>query len=68
MVCVNLFDGRLTHHLSDVRRALALAPDVPVISCDARESGSVARALLTVVEHTMHRTGGGVPVGQLAAR
>ncbi|RKR87938.1 hypothetical protein BDK92_2241 [Micromonospora pisi] len=62
VVCVNLFDGRLTHQLADVRRALALDPNVPVISCDARDTGSVARALLTVVEHTMRRTGGRRPV------
>jgi signal recognition particle receptor subunit beta len=67
VVCVNLFDGRLTHHLADVRRALALDPGVPMITCDAREPSSVAQALLTVVEHTMSRTGS-APVGQFAAR
>ncbi|WP_326556075.1 GTP-binding protein [Micromonospora sp. NBC_01796] len=67
VVCVNLFDGRLTHQLADVRRALALGPDVPVITCDARDAGSVARALLAVVEHTIRRTGGGTPTGRLTA-
>ncbi|WP_329103643.1 GTP-binding protein [Micromonospora sp. NBC_01699] len=66
VVCVNLFDGRLNHQLADVRRALALGPDVPVITCDARDSGSVARALLAVVDHTIRRTGGG-PTGRFTA-
>jgi signal recognition particle receptor subunit beta len=67
VVCVNLFDGRLVHQLADVRRALALGPDVPVITCDARDSGSVARALLSVVDHTIRRTGGGAPTGRYTA-
>jgi signal recognition particle receptor subunit beta len=55
VVCVNLFDGVLTHPLPDVRAALALHDDVPLITCDARQKSSVAAALLTVVEHTMKR-------------
>jgi hypothetical protein len=58
VVCVNLFDGILSHNLDDVREALALSPAVPLIACDARESTSVAQALLTVVTHTMQRTSG----------
>jgi uncharacterized protein len=66
VVCLNLFDGVLTHDLEDVRAALALSPDVPLITCDAREPSSVARALMAVVTHTMRRTAGTVP-GALAA-
>jgi signal recognition particle receptor subunit beta len=55
VVCVNLFDGALTHPLDDVRSALVLADDVPLITCDARQQASVASALLSVVEHTMRR-------------
>jgi signal recognition particle receptor subunit beta len=53
VVCVNLFDGILTHRLDDVRAALALAADVPLTTCDARDPASVARALATVVGHTL---------------
>jgi signal recognition particle receptor subunit beta len=67
VVCVNLFDGVLTHDLEDVREALALSPEVPLITCDARDSSSVARALMAVVEHTMQRTAGSAP-GVLTAR
>jgi signal recognition particle receptor subunit beta len=67
VVCVNLFDGVLTHHLEDVRDALTLSAEVPLIACDARDPSSVARALLAVVEHTMTRTTGPKP-GALVAR
>jgi signal recognition particle receptor subunit beta len=56
VVCVNTFDGRLTHPLADVHRALALSHDVPLIACDARAPNQVARALTSVVEHTMRCT------------
>jgi signal recognition particle receptor subunit beta len=61
VVCVNLFDGVLTHHLDDVREALELSPAVPLLACDVRDPSSVARALLAVVEHTMTRTTGSSP-------
>ncbi|MEV0154070.1 hypothetical protein AB0H57_10065 [Micromonospora sp. NPDC050686] len=62
VVCVNLFDGVLTHPLEDVRAALALSADVPVTACDARDPASVTRTLLVAVEHTMARTGGPAPL------
>lgn len=56
VVAVNMFDGVLTHDLADVRTALALPAEVPLTTCDARDPGSVAQALLDVVEHAMTRT------------
>ncbi|CCH31986.1 ATP/GTP-binding protein [Actinosynnema sp. NPDC047251] len=53
VVAVNLFDGLLAHDLDDVREALALSAEVPVITCDARERSSVAAALRGLVSHTM---------------
>ncbi|WP_374957078.1 GTP-binding protein [Actinopolyspora mortivallis] len=53
VVAVNLFDGRLTHDLEEVREALALAPDVPLITCDARDSVSTVDTLRALVTHTM---------------
>ena len=55
VVCVNMFDGVLAHGLDDVRRALALPDNIALIACDARDRQQVARALLAVVEHAMHR-------------
>ncbi|WP_116051882.1 GTP-binding protein [Amycolatopsis palatopharyngis] len=53
IVAVNRFDGQLEHDLDEVRDALALAPEIPLITCDARDPASAAEALRTVVEHTM---------------
>ncbi|HEY2725017.1 MAG TPA: ATP/GTP-binding protein [Pseudonocardiaceae bacterium] len=56
VVAVNMFDGELAHDLEEVREALALAPDVPLTTCDAREPGSTARSLQELVAYTMSRT------------
>ncbi|GAB3552664.1 signal recognition particle receptor subunit beta [Actinopolyspora lacussalsi] len=53
VVAVNLFEGTLTHELEEIREALAIAPDVPLITCDARDSLSTVDALRTLVTHTM---------------
>ncbi|ASU79261.1 ATP-binding protein [Actinopolyspora erythraea] len=53
VVAVNLFDGRLTHELEEIREALAVGPDVPLITCDARDSVSTVDALRALVTHTM---------------
>jgi uncharacterized protein len=55
VVGVNTFDGRLGYHLDEVRWALALRDDVPVISFDARFRGSVRDALLVVLDQALDR-------------
>lgn len=63
-VAVNCFDGVSRHDLADVRDAMAIAPDMPVLSCDARNPSSVRDTLISMVEHAMRRvTGGTVPSG-----
>jgi signal recognition particle receptor subunit beta len=57
IVAVNLFDGRQLHRLDDVRNALRLNPEVPLVTCDARDRGSVVQALITALTHTMKREG-----------
>ncbi|GAA2777000.1 hypothetical protein [Saccharopolyspora taberi] len=50
VVAVNCFDDVLSHQLDEVRRALAIAESVPVLSCDARNPSSVKQMLLALVE------------------
>ncbi|MYS23509.1 hypothetical protein GA0115240_15329 [Streptomyces sp. DvalAA-14] len=57
-VAVNAFDGRIEHQLEDVRWALDVAEQVPVIAFDARERGSVRDALLVVLELALSRAAG----------
>jgi len=56
VVAVNMFDGLLTHDLDEVRDALAISLDVPLITCDARDRASVVDALRELVSYTMQLT------------
>ena len=55
-VGINLFDGVLRHDLADVRWALAISEDTPLVTFDARDRGSVIDALLTVLRHSLNRS------------
>jgi signal recognition particle receptor subunit beta len=55
VVGVNLFDGVLAHNLDDIRWALAVGDEVPVVTFDARDRLSVRDALLAVLHHTFRR-------------
>lgn len=65
VVALNDFDGQQSHEIDDVREALALRPDTPIVRCNAREAASVRGALIALtrlvlarVENTRH--GGGI--------
>ncbi|WP_238431510.1 GTP-binding protein [Streptomyces cavernae] len=49
-VAVNAFDGKIQHDLDEVRWALDLTEQVPLIVFDARKTGSVRDALLVVLD------------------
>ncbi|MHB9857752.1 GTP-binding protein [Streptomyces sp. YIM S03343] len=51
IVAVNEFDGSFRYDPEEVRSALDLAPEVPVVCCDARISSSGIQTLLTLVRH-----------------
>ena len=52
VVAVNEFDGAPhSYEPDEVRAALQLHPDVPVVRCDARTVHSARPVLLTLVEH-----------------
>ena len=53
MVAVNCFDGAPQYHPDDIRIALALDPDVPIVLCDARQRDSVKRVLMTLVKRVL---------------
>ncbi|HEX2810291.1 MAG TPA: ATP/GTP-binding protein [Kineosporiaceae bacterium] len=53
VVAVNAFDGVLQHRPEQVREALSLSPDVPVLVCDARQKESAKQTLIAVVEHAL---------------
>jgi signal recognition particle receptor subunit beta len=53
VVAVNLFDGELSHSLADVRWALAVADEIPIVTFDARDRRSVRDALVAVLRQSM---------------
>ncbi len=55
VVAVNCFDGVPMHPIGEVREALDLGPDVPVVQCDARARSSVKLVLTEVAEHALRR-------------
>jgi uncharacterized protein len=54
IVAVNCFDGAPRFEADDIRIALTLQPDVPIVMCDARERDSVKKVLVTLVKYVMN--------------
>jgi signal recognition particle receptor subunit beta len=59
VVAVNCFEGVARHTLDDVRAALAIPAEVPVIYTDARSRAATKEALVAVVRTAMLRLAGG---------
>ena len=61
IVAVNEFDAAPNHGVDDLREALALAPDVPIINIDARERESAKNALIAITSYALDRLPTTVP-------
>jgi hypothetical protein len=55
VIGINVFDGKLAHDLADVRWALAISDEVPLVTFDARFRLSVRDALLAVLRNTIDK-------------
>ncbi|GAB7180844.1 ATP/GTP-binding protein [Kitasatospora sp. Ki12] len=53
VVALNGFDGHQPHTPDEVREALQLSADTPVVTLDARRRDSAKSALITLVEHAL---------------
>ena len=53
IVALNCFDGARRYDREDVRMALDLDPDMPIVLCDARSRESAKDVLITLVEHVL---------------
>jgi signal recognition particle receptor subunit beta len=51
VVAVNQWEGSYHYPIPEVRDALGLGEQIPVMSCDAREKESVKTALITLLSH-----------------
>jgi hypothetical protein len=57
VIAVNCFDGTPQFQPEDIRIALSLGPEVPVVLCDARQRDSVKQVLVSLVRYVMAATG-----------
>jgi uncharacterized protein len=53
IVALNCFDGARRYEAEDVRVALDLDPELPIVMCDARSKESAKEVLITLVEHVL---------------
>jgi signal recognition particle receptor subunit beta len=53
IVAVNCFDGAPRFGADDIRIALTLNPEVPVLLCDARDRESVKKVLIGLARYVM---------------
>lgn len=67
IVAVNEFDGAYRYAPEEVRAALDLGPDVPVVLCDARIASSGTGALVTLVQHLINVTSAPAPLTAFGA-
>ncbi|MFI7014703.1 GTP-binding protein [Streptomyces sp. NPDC050164] len=56
IIAVNEFDGAHHYDPEEVRAALDLSEEIPVVCCDARISSSGVQTLLTLVRHLIAHT------------
>ncbi len=55
LVAVNVFESARHFDVAEVREALGVRDDVPVLECDARERESVKQVLVTLAETALDR-------------
>jgi signal recognition particle receptor subunit beta len=55
-VAVNKFEGAPAFPGPELREALDLLPETPLVSCDARDPGSSTQALIALVDYLLTRT------------
>jgi signal recognition particle receptor subunit beta len=63
IVAVNQFDGLQQYTLDQVKSALSLPPEVPIIAIDARDRDSAKAALIRVTEYALEHLTRNLAVG-----
>ena len=53
LVAVNCFDGAPYYEMDEIREALTINKEVPLMPCDARERESAKRVLIDMVRHAL---------------
>jgi len=53
LVAVNCFDNAPRYDLDEIREALSIPGDVPLVLCDARQRDSVKQMLVVMVKYAL---------------
>src|SRR3984893_15048718 len=53
IIALNCFAGARRYEIEDVRMALDLEPELPIVLCDARSKDSAKEVLIALVEHVL---------------
>lgn len=53
IVALNVFEGSRMYSVEDVRAALDLDPNLPIVTCDARSKESAKEVLISLIEHVL---------------
>jgi signal recognition particle receptor subunit beta len=61
VIAVNCFDDAPRFQPEDIRIALSLGPEVPVVLCDARQRDSVKQVLVSLVKYVMTKSSPLIP-------
>jgi signal recognition particle receptor subunit beta len=57
VIAINCFHGTVTHEVTDVRTALQIREEIPMVLVDARNRDSCKGALISLVQHAMVMAG-----------
>lgn len=55
VVAHNLFNGDQEYHAQQIREALALRPEIPIVTTDARDRESTKQTLIALVEYVISK-------------
>ncbi|WP_205752423.1 GTP-binding protein [Cryptosporangium phraense] len=66
VVGMNCFDGMQSNTIREIREALSIRPDVPIMACDARRRESTKNLLIALVEYVLRMRGTAALASRLA--
>ncbi|MBO8198334.1 ATP/GTP-binding protein [Streptomyces sp. A73] len=56
VIALNLFPDAHNHPVEEVREALAISPQTPIVTCDARDRASSRDVLIALIRHIKERS------------
>ncbi|MCF3129727.1 MULTISPECIES: GTP-binding protein [Streptomyces] len=56
VIALNIFPDSKQHPIEEIRDALDISPDIPVVACDARDRASSRDVLIALIRHLKERS------------